>query len=68
MKDQICKEPSSRDNDGFKFQLLESDSQVFIKTYNKQKLIDGFKVLAIERLKIAISNREFGKVTFVDLK
>ena len=67
MVDQSCKKPSyaKTANDGFEFLLIENGNHVFIQTHKKQKLIDGFKVLCIERLKIAISNKEFKKVIFV---
>jgi hypothetical protein len=69
MVDQTWKKPSSAityaGNDGFGFQLIENGNHVFIQTYKKQKLIDSFKVLCIVRLKIAIGNKEFKKLTFV---
>jgi hypothetical protein len=68
MVDQNYKKPSSAKiytgNSGLAFQLIENGNHVFIQTHKKQKLIDSFKVLCIERLKIAISNKEFKKVLF----
>ena len=68
MVDQNYKKPSSAKtftgNDGFAFQPIENGNHVYIQTHKKQRLIDSFKVLCIVRLKIAISNKEFKKVTF----
>ena len=69
MEVQIYKKRSSAKaypgKDSFLFQHIENGDHIFIQTYKKQKLIDGFKVLCIVRLKIAISHKEFEKVTFV---
>jgi hypothetical protein len=67
MVDPTCKKLSSAKtaNGGFEFLLIENGNHVFIQTHKKQKLIDSFKVLCIVRLKIAISHKEFKKLTFV---